>query len=54
MEAILPRDNMLTVRVMDFDLGGLDDIVGETNINLENRFYSKHRATCGLASSYEV
>jgi Ca2+-dependent lipid-binding protein len=54
MEAILPRDNMLTVRVMDYDIAGRDDTVGETNINLENRYYSKHRATCGLASSYDV
>ncbi|PNF38878.1 hypothetical protein B7P43_G09907 [Cryptotermes secundus] len=54
LEAILPRDNTLTVCVMDFDIAGLDDIVGETSINLENRYYSRHRATCGLASSYEV
>jgi hypothetical protein len=39
---------------MDFDIGGRDDLVGETKINLENRFFSKHRGTCGLASSYEV
>jgi Ca2+-dependent lipid-binding protein len=54
MEAILPRDNMLTVRVMDFDIAGNDDVIGETNIDLENRYYSRHRATCGLASTYEV
>jgi Ca2+-dependent lipid-binding protein len=54
MEAQLPKDCILSVCVMDFDVGGRDDLVGETTINLENRFYSKHRATCGLASSYEV
>jgi hypothetical protein len=39
---------------MDFDIVGRDDLIGETKIDLENRFYSRHRATCGLASSYEV
>ncbi|KDR12334.1 otoferlin-like [Zootermopsis nevadensis] len=53
LEAQLPNDYQLTVRVMDFDVFGKNDLIGETNIDLENRFYSKHRGTCGLASSYE-
>lgn len=32
---------------------GSDDLIGETKIDLENRFYSKHRATCGIALKYE-
>lgn len=45
---------MLTVAVYDWDLVGTDDLIGETKIDLENRFYSKHRATCGIAQTYSM
>nr|NP_001304962.3 fer-1-like protein 4-like [Gorilla gorilla gorilla] len=50
----LPAETELTVAVFDHDLVGSDDLIGETHIDLENRFYSHHRANCGLASQYEV
>jgi otoferlin len=53
IEATFPQDSMLTVQIFDWDLVGSDDLVGETRIDLENRFYSKHRALCGLAYKYE-
>lgn len=53
MEATFPRDSILTVKVQDWDLVGSDDVIGESKIDLENRFYSKHRATCGLSRTYE-
>lgn len=53
IEATFPQDSMLTIHVYDWDLLGSDDLIGETRIDLENRFYSKHRATCGLAYKYE-
>ncbi|TMW49673.1 hypothetical protein DOY81_005242 [Sarcophaga bullata] len=53
IEATFPQDSMLTVQIFDWDLVGSDDLIGETRIDLENRFYSKHRATCGLALRYE-
>lgn len=53
VEATFPQDSMLTIQVLDWDLVGSDDLIGETKIDLENRFYSKHRATCGLAYKYE-
>lgn len=53
MEATFPQDSLLTVQIFDWDLVGSDDMVGETKIDLENRFYSRHRATCGLPSKYE-
>lgn len=52
-EATLPQESMLSVQVIDWDLLGVDDLIGETKIDLENRFYSRHRATCGLALKYE-
>lgn len=53
IEATFPQDSMLTIQVLDWDLVGSDDLIGETKIDLENRFYSKHRATCGLSYKYE-
>lgn len=53
IECCFPQDSMLTVQVFDWDLVGSDDLIGETKIDLENRFYSKHRAMCGLARKYE-
>ena len=53
MDASFPMDSMLTVQIYDWDLVGIDDLIGETRIDLENRFYSRHRATCGVASTYE-
>ncbi|CAK1554752.1 unnamed protein product [Leptosia nina] len=52
-EATFPHDSMLTIQVLDWDLLGKDDLIGETKIDLENRFYSRHRATCGLPTKYE-
>lgn len=53
IEATFPQDSLLTVQIFDWDLVGSDDMVGETRIDLENRFYSRHRATCGLSEKYE-
>ncbi|XP_017781557.1 PREDICTED: otoferlin-like isoform X2 [Nicrophorus vespilloides] len=53
IEATFPQDSLLTVQIYDWDLVGSDDMVGETKIDLENRFYSRHRAICGLPLKYE-
>ncbi|XP_032526397.2 otoferlin-like [Danaus plexippus] len=53
IEATFPQDSNLTIQVLDWDLVGSDDLIGETKIDLENRFYSRHRATCGLPMKYE-
>ncbi|XP_061689432.1 fer-1-like protein 4 isoform X2 [Syngnathoides biaculeatus] len=49
-----PGETDALVRVMDHDMVGADDVIGETRVDLENRFYSRHRATCGLALSYDA
>ncbi|ERE67378.1 otoferlin isoform 1 [Cricetulus griseus] len=54
IEASFPMESMLTVAVYDWDLVGTDDLIGETKIDLENRFYSKHRASCGIAQTYSM
>lgn len=47
-------ESMLTVAIYDWDLVGTDDLIGETKIDLENRYYSKHRATCGVSQTYSM
>ncbi|XP_006028532.1 fer-1-like protein 6 [Alligator sinensis] len=54
IQAIFPKDSLLSILIYDHDLIGTDDLIGETKIDLENRFYSRHRATCGLQSQYEI
>ncbi|XP_076612929.1 otoferlin isoform X6 [Chaetodon auriga] len=54
IEATFPMESMLTVSVYDWDLVGTDDLIGETKIDLENRFYSKYRATCGISTTYSL
>ncbi|XP_053916656.1 fer-1-like protein 6 isoform X2 [Cuculus canorus] len=54
IQATFPKDSLLTVLIYDHDFVGTDDLIGQTKIDLENRFYSRHRATCGLQSQYEI
>uniref|UniRef100_A0A9J8CK52 Fer-1 like family member 4 n=1 Tax=Cyprinus carpio carpio TaxID=630221 RepID=A0A9J8CK52_CYPCA len=48
-----PLETELKLFVFDHDLVGSDDLIGETRVDLENRFYSRHRAGCGLALHYD-
>ncbi|CAL8093929.1 unnamed protein product [Calicophoron daubneyi] len=50
--AQLPMDSMLVLQIMDYDRLGSDDLIGETRIDIENRFHSPHRATCGIMEKY--
>lgn len=52
LKAIIPIEKDLTIQVKDYDLLGTDDVIGETVIDLENRYLSKYRATVGLPKSY--
>ncbi|KAM8858333.1 fer-1-like protein 6 [Synchiropus picturatus] len=54
MQVTFPKESLLTLLIYDFDLVGGDDLIGETRIDLENRFYSRHRATCGLPTEYSL
>ncbi|XP_061089829.1 fer-1-like protein 6 [Conger conger] len=53
-QATFPKESLLTVLIYDHDTIGSDDLIGETRIDLENRFYSRHRATCGLPTEYAI
>ncbi|KAM8947023.1 fer-1-like protein 4 isoform 2-T2 [Pelodytes ibericus] len=48
-----PVETELLIQVFDHDMVGSDDLIGETKLDLENRFYSNHRANCGLASQFD-
>ena len=53
-DAAFPSDSYLRVQVYDYDLLSTDDMIGETVIDLENRFHSRHRATCGITDTYDL
>ncbi|KAL4236528.1 C2 domain [Mactra antiquata] len=53
IEATFPMESLLTVQIYDWDLVGMDDLIGETKIDLENRYYSRHRATCGVGKRFD-
>ncbi|KAM4612803.1 fer-1-like protein 4 [Polymixia lowei] len=53
LKVSFPLETELVVTVMDHDFLGSDDVIGETQLDLENRFYSRHLARCGLAEYYD-
>ncbi|KAK3543542.1 hypothetical protein QTP70_023874, partial [Hemibagrus guttatus] len=54
IQASFPKESLLRVLIYDYDVIGGDDLIGETQIDLENRFYSRHRATCGIPTEYAI
>ncbi|KAI4874062.1 hypothetical protein NFI96_018466, partial [Prochilodus magdalenae] len=54
IQASFPKESLLKILIYDFDVVGGDDLIGETDVDLENRFYSRHRATCGLPAEYAI
>ena len=54
LKAMMPLDKDLYIRIKDYDLLSTDDVIGETVIDLENRFLSRFRATAGLPITYSV
>ncbi|XP_073345751.1 myoferlin isoform X3 [Pagrus major] len=52
MSCFLPQDKDLKISVYDYDLLTRDEKVGETVIDLENRFLSRHNSYCGLPQTY--
>ncbi|CAF3351971.1 unnamed protein product [Rotaria sp. Silwood1] len=49
----IPQQSLLRIQVWDWDLANLDDRIAETSIDIENRWFSCHRATCGLQKRYD-
>lgn len=54
LNAVLPVMKDLTIRLKDYDIISSDDLIGETVIDLENRYLSKQRATCGIPKTYSM
>ena len=52
LNATIPIIKDLRISVMDYDVIGRDDLIGETVVDLENRFLSRFRASCGLPQTY--
>lgn len=54
LPANLPIDHTLTVTVMDYDRTSANDLIGETTIDLENRYLTKYKALCGLPETFSI
>ena len=52
LPATLPIDHTLTISVMDYNPTSADDLIGETKIDLENRYLSQHHPLCGLPETF--
>ncbi|CAF4451127.1 unnamed protein product [Rotaria sp. Silwood2] len=52
-EVTIPQQSLLRIQIWDWDLANLDDRIAETSIDIENRWFSCHRATCGLQKRYD-
>ena len=52
LKAKIPFEKDLKIRIMDYDMWTRHDLIGETVIDLENRYLSNCHATCGLPPTY--
>ena len=52
-EVTIPQKSLLRVQIWDWDLANFNDQIGETTIDIEDRWLSSHRATCGLPKRYD-
>ncbi|XP_061083381.1 myoferlin-like [Conger conger] len=52
LSCFLPQDKDLKIAIYDYDLLTRDEKVGETIIDLENRFLSRFGSYCGLPETY--
>ena len=52
MAGSLPLDSTLTIQVKDYDLIGKNELIGETKIDLEARYYSNSGSLIGLPKAY--
>ena len=47
-ELTIPQKSLPRIQVWDWDLASSNDKIDETSVDIENRWFSSHRATCGL------
>jgi hypothetical protein len=55
LEVKFPNESQLKISISNANsILGWNDLIGNTVIDLEDRFYSNSYSTCGLAKKYEI
>ena len=54
MDCTIPLESELKVQIFDYDVLSGDDLIGETKLDLEDRYLSPRRGLCGLPKRYYV
>lgn len=51
-QGLFNRDHILRISLYDRDDISFDDLIGTTQIDIEDRWHTKHHASCGISEEY--